>query len=171
MKRIILILIVITLVYNCAHASLAEYPISADVEPKINLSDDGSSATINAGIENVIDVNLEDCLRLALGNNPKIQSAMQDVFASDARLKQVWSNYFPQLSWQSGYSRIRQLQLSDVFQENLIYNFKGIYTWASKNGIYINPNLSLNKNAQNDIEHIFYYFKSNNTLKNNTLLF
>ena len=46
-----------------------------------------------------------------------------DVFASDARVKQVWSNYFPEFSWQSGYSRIRQLQLSDVFQENLIYNF------------------------------------------------
>ena len=48
---------------------------------------------------------------------------MQDVFAADARIKQAWSNYFPQFSWQSGYSRIRQLQLSDVFRENLIYNF------------------------------------------------
>ena len=48
---------------------------------------------------------------------------MQDVFASDARIRQAWSNYFPQFSWQSGYSRIRQLQLSDVFRENLIYNY------------------------------------------------
>lgn len=96
----------------------SEYPESINVEPIVN-----NQEILEAGIENVIEVNLDDCLRLALGNNPKIQSAMQDVFASDARIKQVWSNYFPQFSWQSGYSRIRQLQLSDVFQENLIYNF------------------------------------------------
>ena len=96
----------------------SEYPESINVEPIVN-----NQEILEAGVENVIEVNLDDCLRLALGNNPKIQSAMQDVFASDARIKQVWSNYFPQFSWQSGYSRIRQLQLSDVFQENLIYNF------------------------------------------------
>ncbi len=96
-----------------------EYPISSDVQPIHNTE----SETLQAGIENTIEVNLEDCIKLALGNNPRIQSAMQDVFASDARIKQVWSNFFPQFSWQSGYSRIRQLQLSDVFQENLIYNF------------------------------------------------
>lgn len=95
-----------------------EYPDSINVEPKIE-----SSETLEAGIENTINVNLDDCIRLALGNNPRIQSAMQDVFASNARLRQVWSNYFPQFSWQSGYSRIRQLQLSDVFRENLIYNY------------------------------------------------
>ena len=95
-----------------------EYPETSKVEPVNN-----NNETLKAGIENTIDVNLEDCLKLALGNNPRIQSAMQDVFASDARLRQVWSNFFPQFSWQTGYSRIRQLQLSDVFQENLIYNF------------------------------------------------
>ncbi len=100
-----------------------KYPSAQDIEPRVSLSDAGDSATISAGIENVIEVNLEDCLKLALGNNPKIQSAMQDVFASDSRIKQSWANYFPQFSWQSGYSRIRQLQLSDVFRENLIYNF------------------------------------------------
>ncbi len=101
----------------------AKYPASEDVEPKIKISDKGYNTTIEAGIENTIEVNLDDCIRLALGNNPRIQSAMQDVFASDARLRQTWSSYFPQFSWQSGYSRIRQLQLSDVFQENLIYNY------------------------------------------------
>ena len=100
------------------NVDISEYPESVNVEPLIN-----NSQTLEAGIENVIEVNLDDCLRLALGNNPKIQAAMQDVFASDARIKQVWSNYFPQFSWQTGYSRIRQLQLSDVFRENLIYNF------------------------------------------------
>jgi outer membrane protein TolC len=62
-------------------------------------------------------------LRFALGNNPKIQAAMQDVFASDARIRQAWSNYFPQFSWQTGYSRIKQLQLSDVFGKDLVFNY------------------------------------------------
>ena len=100
------------------HINTEEYPDSSLVKPQVD-----NSSTLKVSIENTISVNLEDCLKLALGNNPKIQAAMQDVFAADARLKQVWSNYFPQFSWQSGYSRIRQLQLSDVFQENLIYNF------------------------------------------------
>ena len=124
MKKIFIILI--TLIYFNSQvfgAIKAKYPDSADVEPRVNISKDSSSTTIEAGIENFIDVNLDDCIRLALGNNPRIQSAMQDVFASDARVKQAWSNYFPQFSWQSGYSRIRQLQLSDVFRENLIYNY------------------------------------------------
>ena len=101
--------------------NIDEYPESSNVMPINTFNED--SDILKAEIENTIDVNLEDCIKLALGNNPKIQSSMEDVFAADARLKQVWSNYFPQFSWQSGYSRIRQLQLSDVFQENLIYNF------------------------------------------------
>ena len=98
-----------------------EFPESKEVEPKIDNSNDVQM--IKGGVENTLDVNLEDCLKYALGNNPRIQAAMQDVFASDARLRQVWSSYFPQFSWQSGYSRIKQLQLSDVFRENLIYNY------------------------------------------------
>lgn len=124
MKKIFILLIAV-LFFNTQvfSATKIKYPDSSDVEPKVNLNDEENSATIKGGVECVIDVNLDDCIRLALGNNPRIQSAMQDVFASDARIKQVWSNYFPQFSWQSGYSRIRQLQLSDVFRENLIYNY------------------------------------------------
>ena len=127
--KIVSTIVIFFLCYNFVFAEnlayknntkLSDYPSSSDVEPKINNS---SIKTLEAGVENIIDVNLDDCLKLALGNNPKIQSAMQDVFTADARIKQVWSNYFPEFSWQSGYSRIRQLQLSDVFRENLIYNF------------------------------------------------
>lgn len=131
MKRIFCIFAAIVIIVSQSEAALlsrehkvkVKYPDSADVEPIIKFSDSGDIAKIEAGIENTIGVNLDDCIRLALGNNPRIQSAMQDVFASDARVKQTWSSYFPQFSWQSGYSRIRQLQLSDVFQENLIYSY------------------------------------------------
>ena len=98
-----------------------EYPESKDVEPK--LDSEANGLVIQGGIEEVMDISLEECLRCALGNNPKIQAAMQDVFASDARIKQAWSSYFPQMSWQTGYTRIKQLQLSDALGRNLIFNY------------------------------------------------
>ena len=66
---------------------------------------------------------LDKCIELALGNNPQINAAFHDILASDSRIKQVWSNYFPQLSWQTGYTRIRQLQLSDALGRNLTFNY------------------------------------------------
>ena len=99
-----------------------EFPESEFVEPEAD-SEDVGGFVIKGSVEELNDVSLNDCIRLALGNNPKIQASMQDVLASNARLRQIWSNYFPQLSWQTGYTRIRQLQLSDVFRENLVYNY------------------------------------------------
>ena len=75
------------------------------------------------GVEKNIDMTLERCIELALGNNPQINAAFHDILASDSRIKQVWSNYFPQLSWQTGYTRIRQLQLSDALGKNLTFNY------------------------------------------------
>ena len=43
-----------------------------------------------------------------------------------------------------------------------------IYNWAKKNNIFINDKLHLNKNA--DSSHNFYYFTSNDSIPNNTLL-
>lgn len=103
-----------------------EYPTSDLVEPIIpdeSIMIEGSVEATPEGVENKNSFALEDCLRIALGNNPRIQSAMQDIFAADARVRQTWSNYFPQLSWQTGYTRIRQLQLSDAIGRNLIFNY------------------------------------------------
>ena len=98
-----------------------EYPDSKEVEPKVNSNED--TILIKGGIEETMDITLEECLRYALGNNPRIQAAMQDVFASDARIKQAWSAYFPQFGWQTAYTRIKQLQLSDALGQNLIFNY------------------------------------------------
>ena len=137
LTKYIIALIMVSLIQTTAQAAFwtrdnnlgndiakEEYPESKDVEPKIETGVSASDATvIQGGVETSIDVTLEDCLRFALGNNPRIQYALQDVFASDARIKQAWSSYFPQVGWQSGYTRIRQLQLSDVFGENLVFNY------------------------------------------------
>lgn len=116
LKKLILIIFLIT---STAFAS-QEYPESDKVLP---LSDANSDYIISGSVEKNIDLTLENCIELALGNNPQINAAFQDILASDARIKQVWSNYFPQLSWQTGYTRIRQLQLSDALGRNLTFNY------------------------------------------------
>ena len=98
-----------------------EYPDSKDVEPK--KSQENDNLVIQGGIETGIDITLEECLKYALGNNPRIQAAMQDVFASDARIRQTWAAYFPQFGWQTGYTKIKQLQLSDALGRNLVFNY------------------------------------------------
>lgn len=99
-----------------------EYPSSDEVLPK-HPSSEGESLVIEGSVEKTVDMNLERCLELALGNNPQINAAFHDILASDARIKQVWSNYFPQISWQTGYTKIKQLQLSDALGQNLTFNY------------------------------------------------
>ena len=96
-----------------------EYPHADAVLPK---KPDGAFI-IEGGVEKNIDMTLDRCLELALGNNPQINSAFHDILASDSRIKQVWSNYFPKISWQTGYTRIKQLQLSDALGRNLTFNY------------------------------------------------
>ena len=97
-----------------------EYPDSKDVEPKV----DGATV-IKGGVENTLDINLEECLKFALGNNPRIQAAMQDVFASDARIRQAWASYFPQFSWQTGYTN------------NFNCQMRWVETWYSTTGFLV----------------------------------
>lgn len=135
-KNLIIYLIFILFFQNFAYATISdkpinselvnevkkeEFPESKNVEPIVE--DIKDSLTIKGGVEEVMDITLEECLRCALGNNPKIQAALQDIFASDARIKQAWSSYFPQFSWQTGYTKIKQLQLSDALGRNLIFNY------------------------------------------------
>ena len=98
-----------------------EFPSEDKVLPRESGS--GADFVISGSIEKNIDMTLENCIQIALGNNPQITMAFNDTLAADARIKQVWSNYFPTLSWQTGYTRIRQLQLSDAIGENLEYNY------------------------------------------------
>ncbi len=97
-----------------------EFPSGNNVLPEQDFNPD---FVISGSIEKNVDMSLDNCIKIALGNNPKINAAFQDILASDARIKQVWSNYFPVLSWQTGYTRLRQLQLSDALGENLEFNY------------------------------------------------
>ena len=128
LKRIILLSLIISFInINTSFAydignevNEKEYPSADAVLPKQNAKAD---FIIEGSIEKNIDMTLDKCIELALGNNPQINAAFHDILASDARIKQVWSNYFPQVSWQTGYTRIRQLQLSDALGKNLTFNY------------------------------------------------
>ena len=128
LKRIILLSLIISFInINTSFAydignevNEKEYPSADAVLPKQNAKAD---FIIEGSIEKNIDMTLDKCIELALGNNPQINAAFHDILASDARIKQVWSNYFPQVSWQTGYTRIKQLQLSDALGKNLTFNY------------------------------------------------
>lgn len=128
LKRIILLTLIISfinintsLAYDIGNeVNEKEYPSADAVLPKQN---DKADFVIEGSVEKNIDMTLDKCIELALGNNPQINAAFHDILASDARIKQVWSNYFPQVSWQTGYTRIRQLQLSDALGKNLTFNY------------------------------------------------
>lgn len=127
LKKLISILIIFSIFSPCSFSeelgnqiNIDEFPVSDEVLPESNVNSD---FVISGSIEKNVDMSLDNCIKLALGNNPQINAAFQDILASDARIKQVWSNYFPTLSWQTSYTRLRQLQLSDALGENLEFNY------------------------------------------------
>lgn len=128
LKRIILLSLIISFInINTSFAydignevNEKEYPSADAVLPK---QTGNADFVIEGSVEKNIDMTLDKCIELALGNNPQINAAFHDILASDSRIKQVWSNYFPQVSWQTGYTRIRQLQLSDALGKNLTFNY------------------------------------------------
>lgn len=127
LKRILLLSLIIGMTSTVA--------IGADIGNKVNEKEYPSADkvlpanppkadfVIEGSVEKNIDMTLDKCIELALGNNSQINAAFHDILASDARIKQVWANYFPQLSWQTGYTKIKQLQLSDALGRNLTFNY------------------------------------------------
>src|SRR5574344_2397211 len=127
-KKLILVSLVLGLSLSSAFAAgnignkvnEKEFPQAKSVLPNKPKQPD---FIVKGGVQKSVDLTLDKCIELALGNNPDISVAFHDILASDTRIKQVWSNYFPQLSWQTGYSKIKQLQLSDVFNTNLTFKY------------------------------------------------
>jgi len=123
MRSKLIVLILILLTSPCFalgnKIDTKEYPDAQQVLPKTDKPD----FVIEGSVEKNIDMTLDRCIEIALGNNPQIAEAFNDILASDTRIKQVWANYFPQASWQTGYTRIRNLQLSDAFGKTLAFNY------------------------------------------------
>lgn len=106
-----------------------EYPKASEVLPNKNKGvretqeNNDEQVVIEGSVEKTLDLTLMNCIELALGNNPDINIAFHDTLASDTRIRQVWSNYFPKFSWQTGYTKLKQLQLSDALGQNLTFNY------------------------------------------------
>lgn len=97
----------------------SEYPDDVLIEA----NDKTQEQVISGSIEKNIDMTLENCIQIALGNNPEINAAFQDILVADTKIRQIWSNYFPVISWQTSWSHIKQLQLSDALSRNLEYEY------------------------------------------------
>ncbi len=111
--------IVILLMILCCPAFVFADQIK-DITPS---TDADMSEVISGSVSHTVDMTLENCIKIALGNNPEILSAFQDILINDSQIKQIWSNYFPLISWQTSWSHIKQLQLSDAFNFNLEYEY------------------------------------------------
>lgn len=110
-----------------------EYPSADKVVPLTPLipatvtnspDDNNPDLVIEGSIEKLLDVTLNDCLKLAMGNNPKIKAALNDSLASHSRITQKWANYFPTVSWSTSGSQQRNLLFADAFSESSsIYSY------------------------------------------------
>jgi len=91
-----------------------------DITPS---TDKDVSKVVSGSVSYTVDMTLDNCIKIALGNNPEILSAFEDILVNDTKIKQIWSNFFPQFSWQTSWAHIKQLQLSDAFNFNLEYEY------------------------------------------------
>lgn len=108
--------------FNCFLSSFSatKYPEKDEILP---IPDKVSDSVISGSVSQNLELNLENCIKIALGNNPQISSSFQDILVADSRIKQIWSNFFPVFSWQTSYTHIKQLQLSDAFGRNLQFDY------------------------------------------------
>ena len=51
-------------------------------------------------------LDIQRCIELAIRNHPVINAARNTVKVNESRIGQARSNYYPQLNWKTGYSRI-----------------------------------------------------------------
>jgi len=105
--------------------SNTDYPNASEYTPNI---DDvkvlDMPKVIEGSVEKTIDVTLDQCIKLALGNNPRVREAVEEVSASDFRIKQAWSNYFPQFTLNSSGARTRNLLFADAIgNADATYNY------------------------------------------------
>ena len=88
------------------------------------INQDVSTTVVEGGVEKTRSMSLEDCIKLALLNNPAIQAAISNKEIYKTRIGQAWSAYFPTLSLGLNYSRNRALE-KHTHQYNL-YSMPGI---------------------------------------------
>lgn len=84
----------------------SEYMLPVDGYMPVGSSSD-KAITISGSVQKTLELNLADCLELALINNPKIKAAYANAEAYKYKKGQTLSNYSPRVNLQGGLSRIK----------------------------------------------------------------
>lgn len=74
-----------------------------------------STTTIKGGVEENVIVSIDDCVKLALYNNPTIRYAISNSDIYKSKIAQAWANYFPQFSLGTAYSKNKMLATNFKF--------------------------------------------------------
>ena len=67
--------------------------------------------TLKASVEKIPTLSLDDCIKMALENNPTIMSSIANSKIYKTKIGQAWSNFFPQIGVGIGYTRNKFLPL------------------------------------------------------------
>lgn len=87
------------------------------------------SAAAESPVKKGERLDLQKCIELAIRNHPTLQAARDTVRVGESRVGQVRANYYPQINWQTDYSRIHpatsrvvERQTYDDYSTNVILN-------------------------------------------------
>ncbi len=92
--------------------ALADRVNSKVVDDEITAS---TTTTIKGGVEENVLVSIDDCVKLALYNNPTIRYAISNSDIYKSKIAQAWSNYFPEFSIGTAYSKNKMLATNFKF--------------------------------------------------------
>lgn len=66
---------------------------------------------LHASVQKIPRLSLDDCIKMALENNPSIMSSIANAKIYKTKIGQAWSNYFPKFGVGIGYTRNKFLPL------------------------------------------------------------
>ena len=96
-----------------------DYPIIDAFKSNVENDNEVENTTIKGTVETNAILSLDDAIKLALANNPKIASAISTTEIYKTKIGQAWSAYFPNLYASVGYDRIKAISPA----EQMIFDF------------------------------------------------
>ena len=144
-SKIVIFLIIVSLCFNLN--VLAQQVVDVDnnqqieiitpsIEEAIQSISGEENKTIEGSVTQQPGLNLEDCIKIALGNNPQIQSAIYNKEIYKTKIGQAWANYFPEFSASIGYDRTKNLMPSLSSIKMHPYNYINTFSISASQLVY-----------------------------------